>query len=133
MSDLPLPRSSGPSNLQCGYSETPMAELKGEAKQRYVAHMFARIAGRYDLMNTLMAGGMHHKWKRQTAWLTAHGLEGKALDVATGTGGLALALARCPGITHSVGVDLLPEMLELARAKAQASGLARKASFINGD
>ena len=81
-----------------------MAELTGEAKRRYVAGLFARIARRYDLMNTLMTGGMHHYWKRRTAALTAEGLEGVALDVATGTGDLAFALARRPGITHSVGL-----------------------------
>ena len=68
-----------------------MAQLQGEAKQRYVAGMFARIAGRYDLMNSLITGGMHHRWKRHTAQVTAQGLTGKALDIATGTGDLAFA------------------------------------------
>jgi ubiquinone/menaquinone biosynthesis C-methylase UbiE len=43
-----------------------LAGLTGGAKQRYVAEMFARISGRYDLMNTLMTGGLHHRWKPQT-------------------------------------------------------------------
>lgn len=110
-----------------------MAELKGHAKQQYVAGMFTRIAGRYDLMNTLMTGGMHHYWKRKTARLTAQGLGGKALDVATGTGDLALALARLPEIEHAVGVDLLPEMLVLAREKTRASGKAATTTWMLGD
>ena len=110
-----------------------MAELKGHAKQQYVAGMFTRIAGRYDLMNTLMTGGMHHYWKRKTARLTAQGLGGKALDVATGTGDLALALARIPEIEHAVGVDLLPEMLVLAREKTRASGKAATTTWMLGD
>ena len=40
-----------------------MAELKGAEKQRYVADLFSRISGRYDLMNDLMTLGMHRRWK----------------------------------------------------------------------
>ncbi len=110
-----------------------MAGLTGQSKQRYVADMFARIAGRYDLMNTLMTGGLHLRWKRKTARFTSRGLTGSALDVATGTGDLAIALARCPGIRHTVGVDFLPEMVSLARSKAQAKGLTGKTSLLVGD
>ena len=94
-----------------------MANLSGEAKQTYVADLFARIAGHYDLMNSLMTGGMHHRWKRITAQRTTEMLSGPALDIATGTGDLAFALARQPGIEPAVGVDLLAEMLALARDK----------------
>jgi demethylmenaquinone methyltransferase/2-methoxy-6-polyprenyl-1,4-benzoquinol methylase len=110
-----------------------MAELRGEARQRYVADLFTRIAPRYDLMNTLMTGGMHLRWRQKTARLTAQGLQGKALDVATGTGGLALALALRPEIDHTVGVDLLPEMLALAQTKARARGLDGKTTLLMGD
>lgn len=110
-----------------------MAELGGEARQRYVAAMFARIAGRYDLMNTLMTGGLHHHWRKRTARLTTAHLGGYALDVATGTGDLALALAQCPGIEHAVGVDLLPQMIALARTKARARGLAGKTTMMVAD
>jgi demethylmenaquinone methyltransferase/2-methoxy-6-polyprenyl-1,4-benzoquinol methylase len=110
-----------------------MAELRGEDKQDYVADLFARIAPRYDLMNTLMTGGMHLRWRQKTAQLTSQGLQGKALDIATGTGGLALALALRPEIDHTVGVDLLPEMLALARTKAQAKGLDGRTTLLVGD
>ena len=105
-----------------------MAHLRGDDKRRYVAEMFARISPRYDLMNSLMTGGLHHRWKRATARLTAAGLNGPALDIATGTGDLAFALARCPGITAVVGVDLLPEMLQIAARKSAAP-----AAFVLGD
>ena len=110
-----------------------MAELKGAEKQQYVADLFTRIAVRYDLMNDLMTAGLHRRWKRQTARLTTGGLQGKALDIATGTGDLALALSRCPGVDHTVGVDLLPEMVALGLNKAKTSGRAANTTLLLGD
>ncbi len=111
-----------------------MAHLRGDDKRQYVAEMFARISPRYDLMNSLMTGGLHHRWKRETARFTAAGLQGAALDVATGTGDLAFALARCPGIDRAVGVDLLSEMLTIAANKPAASDkCTASTSFIMGD
>ena len=105
-----------------------MAHLRGADKRRYVADLFARISPRYDLMNSLMTGGLHHRWKRQTARLAAAGRAGPALDIATGTGDLAFALARCPGVSAVVGVDLLPEMLRLAAAKRTAANTRRRSA-----
>ena len=110
-----------------------MADLTGEAKQTYVADLFARIARQYDLMNTLMTGGMHHRWKRRTAQVTARGLTGPALDIATGTGDLAFALGRQAGIDVALGVDLLPEMIALAQEKKKNAGATLKVGFALGD
>ena len=111
-----------------------MAHLRGDDKRRYVAEMFARISPRYDLMNSLMTGGLHHRWKRTTARFTADGRRGAALDVATGTGDLAFALARCPGIDRAVGVDLLSEMLTIARDKPAAKDhRSVPTDFVMGD
>jgi demethylmenaquinone methyltransferase/2-methoxy-6-polyprenyl-1,4-benzoquinol methylase len=110
-----------------------MTQLQGDAKQRYVADLFARISRRYDLMNTLMTGGMHHRWKRRTARLTTQGLSGNALDVATGTGDLALALVRRPEVEQVVGVDLLPEMLVFAQVKVRSQQLDHRVTLITGD
>ncbi len=96
-----------------------MVEPQDADKQRYVAEMFTRIARRYDLMNSLMTGGQHHRWKARTARQASQGLAGPGLDVATGTGDLALALARRPGIHPVVGLDFLPPMLALAQGKAR--------------
>jgi demethylmenaquinone methyltransferase/2-methoxy-6-polyprenyl-1,4-benzoquinol methylase len=78
--------------------------------------MFDRIARIYDLFNTLMTAGMHHAWRRRSVDLAGVGPGSRALDVATGTGDLALELAaRGASVT---GMDFSPAMLELARAKA---------------
>lgn len=89
-------------------------------KAEAVRAMFTRIAGRYDLMNALMTGGRHHAWRRMTAAAVAHAPDGPALDLATGTGDLALALrAASPG-RAVVGADFSEAMLAHARAKLQA-------------
>jgi len=83
--------------------------------------MFDRIAGLYDRMNTVMTAGLHHQWRRRAADLAVLSPGDRALDVATGTGDLALELAQrvSPG-GEVVATDFSERMLELARAKASA-------------
>ena len=78
--------------------------------------MFDRIARVYDRMNSVMTAGMHHRWRARAADLAALRPGDRALDVATGTGDLALAL-RARG-AEVVGQDFSEGMLELARRKA---------------
>ncbi len=94
--------------------------IPGTLEEGQVRAMFDRIAGLYDLMNTVMTAGLHHRWRRRAADLAVLSPGGRALDVATGTGDLALELAGrvAPG-GEVVGVDFSERMLELARAKAQ--------------
>jgi demethylmenaquinone methyltransferase/2-methoxy-6-polyprenyl-1,4-benzoquinol methylase len=80
--------------------------------------MFDRIAGVYDVMNSVMTAGMHHRWRSRAADLAAVLSGDEALDVATGTGDLAIALARRGG--DVVGSDFSEGMLERARAKSDA-------------
>jgi demethylmenaquinone methyltransferase / 2-methoxy-6-polyprenyl-1,4-benzoquinol methylase len=91
----------------------------GTLEERQVRAMFDRIAGLYDRMNSVMTAGLHHQWRRRAADLAELARGGRALDVATGTGDLALELANrvAPG-GEVVGVDFSERMLELARAKA---------------
>jgi demethylmenaquinone methyltransferase/2-methoxy-6-polyprenyl-1,4-benzoquinol methylase len=90
--------------------------------------MFDRIAGVYDVMNSVMTAGLHHRWRERAADLARVGPGTRALDVATGTGDLAIALARRGG--EVVGSDFSEGMLERARAKSpqvrweQANALA---------
>jgi demethylmenaquinone methyltransferase / 2-methoxy-6-polyprenyl-1,4-benzoquinol methylase len=77
--------------------------------------MFDRIAGVYDLMNAVMTAGMHQRWRERGVELARVGPGSRALDVATGTGDLAVAL-RAAG-AEVVGCDFSEEMLERARRK----------------
>ena len=80
--------------------------------------MFDRIAGFYDVMNSVMTAGLHHRWRARAADLAALGPGDSALDVACGTGDLAIELARRVGTGGEVvGSDFAEEMLERARAK----------------
>jgi demethylmenaquinone methyltransferase/2-methoxy-6-polyprenyl-1,4-benzoquinol methylase len=78
--------------------------------------MFDRIARVYDRMNSVMTAGMHHRWRERAAELAEVRPGSTALDVATGTGDLAIALARRGA--EVTGSDFAPAMLELARKKA---------------
>ncbi len=87
--------------------------------------MFTRIAGRYDLMNALMTGGRHHAWRRVTAAAVAPAPAGPALDLATGTADLALAVRAAAPDRTVVGADFAEAMLRRARAKLAARGERR--------
>jgi demethylmenaquinone methyltransferase / 2-methoxy-6-polyprenyl-1,4-benzoquinol methylase len=93
----------------------------GTLEEGQVRAMFDRIARVYDRMNSVMTAGLHHRWRERAADLAAVGQGDRALDVATGTGDLAIALSRRVGDAGEVvGADFSEGMLELARAKAPA-------------
>jgi demethylmenaquinone methyltransferase/2-methoxy-6-polyprenyl-1,4-benzoquinol methylase len=82
--------------------------------------MFASIAARYDRANTVMSGGVHHWWRRRAVRRAGVRRGDAVLDCATGTGDLAIAFRRAVGAEgRVVGTDFTPEMIALARAKAQ--------------
>ena len=66
-----------------------MAHLQGQERAQYVQRMFARIAGRYDLMNRLMTGGQDIRWRKQVIKLARLKPNASLLDLGTGTGDLA--------------------------------------------
>ena len=67
--------------------------------------MFDRIAGVYDVMNSVMTAGLHHQWRRRAVDLAAVGPGTRALDVATGTGDLAIELASRGGARSSAATS----------------------------
>jgi demethylmenaquinone methyltransferase/2-methoxy-6-polyprenyl-1,4-benzoquinol methylase len=91
----------------------------GTLPEEQVRAMFDRIARVYDRMNSVMTVGLDRRWRERAADLAALGPGARALDVATGTGDLAVALKRRVGPEGEVvGSDFSEGMLELARAKA---------------
>src|SRR5204863_267691 len=82
-----------------------------------VRAMFTRIARRYDIMNTIMTGGRHHAWRRLAAGAVVGAPPGPVLDLATGTGDLALAVRAVRPSSMVVGVDFSEGMLSQARPK----------------
>jgi demethylmenaquinone methyltransferase/2-methoxy-6-polyprenyl-1,4-benzoquinol methylase len=104
---------------------SPGTPASGTLPDTQVKAMFDRIARVYDRMNSVMTAGMHHRWRERAADLARVGPGSTALDVATGTGDLAIELARRGA--EVTGSDFAPAMLEIARTKAP--GLA----FEEGD
>ena len=88
--------------------------------------MFDRIAGVYDLMNTAMTAGMHHRWRKRAADRADLSAGDSALDLCCGTGDLAFELVRRVGSEGAVvGCDFSEPMLELARRKAAERGASQ--------
>ena len=95
------------------------APSSGRLEEGQVRAMFDRIASVYDVMNAVMTAGLHHRWRARAADLARVGPGDRVLDVATGTGELAVELARRvrPG-GEVVATDFSEGMLERARQKA---------------
>ena len=105
----------------------------GPGKARFVSEMFSRIAGRYDLMNSLMTFGRHHAWRRVAALQTIPSPEGPALDLATGTGDLALELYQLHPHRTIVGVDFALGMLGVAHGKLRHADPRRHVRLAAAD
>jgi demethylmenaquinone methyltransferase / 2-methoxy-6-polyprenyl-1,4-benzoquinol methylase len=91
---------------------------RGTLPEGQVRAMFDRIASVYDLMNRVMTAGLDARWRTRAADLAEAAPESRVLDVATGTGDLAIELSRRGA--DVVGCDFSERMLEIARTKAPA-------------
>lgn len=92
-----------------------------ERKREYVRDLFGRIAGRYDVTNDVMSFGLHRRWKRRLLDMANLERGHRVLDLAAGTGDLALrARRRVEREGRVVAVDLAPEMLEEGRRRTGA-------------
>jgi demethylmenaquinone methyltransferase/2-methoxy-6-polyprenyl-1,4-benzoquinol methylase len=99
-----------------------------------IAGMFDAIAGRYDLLNHLLSGGIDRRWrKRAIRSLRLTGRE-RVLDLCTGTGDLAIAAVRArPAAARVVGVDFSSAMLRVGDGKLRAARLDDRIAMVRGD
>ena len=100
-----------------------------EAKRRHVRQLFATIADRYDVITRVLSYGMDRRWKRRLVARALVRVGEPALDLATGTGDVAYALAARGAVV--TGLDVTHRMLQLARAKQTAG--APHAAFTTAD
>jgi demethylmenaquinone methyltransferase / 2-methoxy-6-polyprenyl-1,4-benzoquinol methylase len=112
-----------------GYERVPW-----HAKKQRVRGVFDSVAPRYDLMNDVMSAGLHRLWKRFTIAQTGLKSGQSALDVAAGSGDLALGLARRVGAPGRVVVtDINWSMLERGRDRLLDAGIAGNVAFVQAD
>lgn len=104
---------------------------KEAGKKEQIREMFDDIAPRYDLLNHVLSMGIDRRWRKKLVKKATGFRPATILDVATGTGDLAIALARRNPRATVTGFDLSPQMLEIGRRKAEKAGL--KIEFLEGD
>jgi demethylmenaquinone methyltransferase/2-methoxy-6-polyprenyl-1,4-benzoquinol methylase len=131
----PSPRGKGVGGL--GQHLIPADHLPGfapERKAEYVETMFDTIAPRYDLMNRLMTFGMDRRWRSYVVAQAAPPVGGSALDVATGTGDIAVALAKRIGPRGQViATDFSQGMMRPGPGKAARAGVGGIVRFMAAD
>jgi demethylmenaquinone methyltransferase/2-methoxy-6-polyprenyl-1,4-benzoquinol methylase len=109
-------------------------EVEKRDKAGLVADVFHSVAGRYDLMNDLMSGGIHRIWKRFTIELSAARKGDSVLDIAGGTGDLAARFAKIVGAQGRVVLaDINESMLQVGRDKLLDSGILGNIEFVQAD
>ena len=109
-----------------GFREVPREEKAGR-----VDEVFSSVASRYDLMNDLMSFGIHRYWKRMCVHLARLQPGSRVLDVASGTGDLAVLLNRSG--CDVVSCDINEAMLRSGRDKLADRGLVSDVHYVRAD
>ena len=95
--------------------------------------MFGRIAHKYDLINRIISLGFDISWRRKMAEALQLTSNARILDIATGTGDVALAILKCRPDAHVIGIDVCEDMLELGRKKVALRGLSDRTELKHGN
>lgn len=103
------------------------------SKKEQVAEMFDHIAHRYDFLNHFLSLGIDKRWRRKALDLLRDDQPKKILDIATGTGDLAILAARILHPDHITGIDISEGMLERGKQKVKDAGLQRRIDLMAGD
>ncbi|MCR6653388.1 MAG: bifunctional demethylmenaquinone methyltransferase/2-methoxy-6-polyprenyl-1,4-benzoquinol methylase UbiE [Cellvibrionaceae bacterium] len=116
------------------YTDFGFQKVKAGEKAGRVAEVFHSVAGKYDLMNDLMSGGVHRLWKLFTVEMAAVRPGQSILDIAGGTGDLAAKFSRLVGPEGSVVLaDINSAMLSVGRDKLLDRGVADNIFFAQAD
>lgn len=102
-------------------------------KKEQVEKMFDTISGNYDGLNRLISFGTDLKWRKKVLKYIINHQPESILDIATGTGDLAIKFAKKTKASKIVGLDLSEGMLSIAKKKVVATSLKNKINFIKGD
>lgn len=102
-------------------------------KSEQVRDMFDNIAPAYDFMNRAMTFGIDRRWRRIAVDMVARNPHDSILDIATGTGDLAMLLARRTQARRITGLDLSQGMIDIGRRKIERAGLSGRIELICGD
>ena len=112
-------------------SVTPYAEQQG-SKKKQVTKMFDGISSNYDFLNRIISFGIDIKWRNRVVEILKPKKPDSILDIATGTGDLALALQKTKA-SRIVGLDISPGMLAKGKDKVSAQNLENTIEMVLGD
>ena len=101
-------------------------------KKQQVTQMFDTISKEYDGLNRVISFGIDVKWRKKVVDIVAKTHPNRILDIATGTGDLAINLAKTDA-TEIIGLDISDGMLEVGRKKIQNKNLGDKIKMVLGD
>ena len=111
-----------------------VSEWSGQAREQAVQRMFTAISRFYDLNNSLLSFGLHHRWKRRTVALVPPSTNGWAIDIGAGTADLSLLLEKRIGQGgHVVATDLNDAMLQQGQRKVAQRGLHTRISCLRAN
>lgn len=123
--------------MQSGTDNNPAARVVPDAgsklsKKEQVADMFNNIAGKYDFLNHFLSLGIDKGWRKKAIAEIAKVQPKTILDVATGTGDLAIAASKL-NPEKIIGIDIAAQMLDVGRQKLKEKGLTELISMQVGD